>query len=187
MYLINNTNAQVTIPVKSQNRTITLAKGETSEEISDKLHNELVPFIRAFGLSTKGFVAQHGSVVRKHSENTVVSDPKANSGAAKAKAREEKANADAAAKAQAVKDAAAKNKAAQDAAAAKKAEAATVAEDAPKEAAKSAPAKTAPAKSAPAKKTATKPETETKATSTPKSQTGNKRRRSTLGRKTSSK
>ncbi len=185
MYLINNTSAQVTIPVKSQKRTITLAKGEKSEELSDKLYSELSPFIRAFKISMEGYQAQFGSVVRQHSDNVVVSDPKANSGASKAIAREEKANADAAAKAQAVKDANAKNKATQTKAVqvkadAPKQEAAPIAEAATE-------AKQAPAETKAETKAATPEKNETKATSKPKSQTASKRRRSTLSRKAASK
>lgn len=185
MYLINNTSAQVSIPVKSQKRTITLAKGERSEELSDKLYPELSPFIRAFKISMEGFQAQFGSVVRQHSDNVVVSDPKANSGAAKAKAREEKANTDAAAKAQAVKDASEKNKAtqaktAQAKAEATKQEAAPVAEAATE-------AEQAPAEPKGETKAAKPEKNETTATSKPKSQSVSKRRRSTLSRKAASK
>ncbi|MDK1290185.1 hypothetical protein [Pseudoalteromonas umbrosa] len=123
MFLINNTQGRVSFPIKSHNKVITLSPGEKSEEFDDKLYTELAPYIRAFNLSMEGYQATHGSVVRKHSGNTVTSDPKENSGAYKAKEREKKANDFALARSKAAMDVIESNKAAKQKASEKLAEA----------------------------------------------------------------
>lgn len=102
MFIINATKALARIPVKSTKQLIELKPGEKSPELDDGLYNELITFIRAFGLAVEGYTANAGSVMRKHAGAVVASDPKANSGTHKAKERAERANAEALKRAEAV-------------------------------------------------------------------------------------
>lgn len=110
MYIINNTKAQVRLPIKSLNQVLVLAVGEKSPELLDKLHNELIPFVRAFKLTIQGYgAASAGSVNRAHNGSVIQSDPKANSGDSLAKARIQAANDRAMVKSKAITDAVAAN------------------------------------------------------------------------------
>jgi len=183
MFIINATKANARIPVKSTGQLLELAPGDKSPELNDKLYNELIPFIRAFKLTVEGYQAHVGSggAVQRHSGNAVASDPKANSGTSRAKAREERVNAEALKKAEAVRaanasKAAAKEKAEADAK--EKAEADAKAKAAEAEAEAAAKAKAEPVKTdAPVdEKSEAAPKTPAKKRATP--------RRATARRKT---
>jgi hypothetical protein len=122
MYIVNETKSNIRLPIKSTKQVVVLNAGEKSPELSDKLHNEVIGLVRAFGLTIEGYTSsQFGAVDRKHSSNVIKSDPKANSGDSRFKARTTEANEKALAKSKAVSNAALANKAASEKAANEKA------------------------------------------------------------------
>lgn len=124
MFIINNTKAQIRLPIKSLKQIVVLGVGEKSPELKDNLYNEVIKLSRAFGLEIEDYAGtQVGSVERTHQGTVIASDPKANSGDSRSKARIAAANDKALAKAKAVSDAAKANNANADKAKAARAEA----------------------------------------------------------------